>query len=195
MCVSEVGCQSVRRGRQRVLSCTNFESSLNNIFSFWKIYTRNHADCVFPITVAICKQWKHNFAKLQRATFCNLEIKLHYFCTWWQITTAEVFIVMFLLLQSVLHIKLSTHLSIISAKIKILFMKKEKIKSPMMWDECFAVAHSNSNEGDLNTNDAGALQKVFPLKRVLPPPCCNGLVLWCVAGSRSREWLKAKARV
>lgn len=28
----------------------------------------------------------------------------------------------------------------------------------MMWDECLSVAHSNSNQGDLYTNDAAALQ-------------------------------------
>lgn len=42
--------------------------------------------------------------------------------------------------------------------------QKKKFNSHMTWDECLSVALSNSNQGDLNTNDAAALQKFFPLK-------------------------------
>lgn len=50
---------------QSSLSSSNFENGSNNSFGFWKIYTGNHNDCVFPIAVAIIKQWKQNFAKWQ----------------------------------------------------------------------------------------------------------------------------------
>lgn len=147
ICMSLLGCQSVSRGLQSALSCTNFENSSNNIFGFWKIYTGNHTDCVFPIAVAIIKQWKQNFAKWQGS--------------WWQPrnkTSHLVYLMANKHHHSIYHddfaalVRATYNHKTFKTSKNGRFLQKfrfcslnRQIKSHMMWDECLSVARSSSN--------------------------------------------------
>lgn len=144
ICVSLFVCQSVRRGLQSALSCTNFENSLNDIFSFCKIYTANHTDCVFPIAVAIFKQWKHNFARLQKAVYGNLKIKLLVYLMANKHNQSIYHDVFTALVSATYNHKTfkTSEFGRFLQKVRFCFLKRKKM-SHMMFNECLSVACSN----------------------------------------------------